>query len=185
MNVRNITRTTNIGPVLDVVVSKDQGLLCIDIEVSSPVHNTAWIRISRGVTQWARQSSEFPPEIEGKDTVSTNGRTAVATAQPENVDLRPNAFILKAHRRHRPTRATVHSRTVVGSIFKLGSNRVRLETCWYDDNTPTHIRAVQGHCSRPIANSLFLNQKHDRDSAWMDDRNQSCKFPAELRQHSV
>ena len=45
-------------------VSEDQGLImCIDTEVSSPVHRTAWTRKSRGVTQWARQSSEFAPEI--------------------------------------------------------------------------------------------------------------------------
>ena len=50
--LRNIPGTTNICPVLDVFVSGDQGLLCIDIEVSSPVHNTAWLRLSRGVGQW-------------------------------------------------------------------------------------------------------------------------------------
>ena len=54
---RNIPGRTKIGPVLDVFVSEDQGLMCIDIELSSPVQNTAWIRKSRGVTQLARQSS--------------------------------------------------------------------------------------------------------------------------------
>ena len=34
----------------------------------------------------------------------------------------------------------------------MGSNGVRFETCWYksDNNTPAHVRAIQGHCSRPI-----------------------------------
>ena len=65
----NIHRTTKIGPVLHVFVSEDQGLLFNDTEVSSPLHGTAWIRVSRGVTQWSGQSSEFAPEIEGTDTV--------------------------------------------------------------------------------------------------------------------
>ena len=38
-----------------------------------------------------------------------------------------------------------------------GSGRIEsvLGTCWnkHDDNTPADIRVVQGHCSRPIANS--------------------------------
>ena len=33
--MRNIPGTTKIGPVLDVFVQKDEGLLCIDMEVSS------------------------------------------------------------------------------------------------------------------------------------------------------
>ena len=55
--------------------------MCVDIEALSPVQITAWIRISRGVTQWPRQSSEFAPEIEGTDTVLINGGKAVAHAQ--------------------------------------------------------------------------------------------------------
>ena len=39
--IRNILGTTQIGPVQDVFVSEDQDSLCIDIEVSSPLHNTA------------------------------------------------------------------------------------------------------------------------------------------------
>ena len=38
--------------------------------------------------------------------------------------------------------------------LKLGSNSVRL-TCWYADRTPAHIRVLQGHCSRPVANPTF------------------------------
>ena len=34
---RNIPGRTKIGPVLDVFVSEDQGLMCIEIELSSPV----------------------------------------------------------------------------------------------------------------------------------------------------
>ena len=34
----------------------------LNLEVSSPLYGTAWIRVSRGGTQWARQSSEFTPD---------------------------------------------------------------------------------------------------------------------------
>ena len=43
--------------------------MCIDIEVSSPSHGSTWVRISHKVTQWTRQSPDFAPQIEGKDTV--------------------------------------------------------------------------------------------------------------------
>ena len=79
----------------NLFVSEDQGLLCVDIEVSSPLHGIAWNRIRCGPAQWPRQSSEFAPEIEGRDTVFTNGGTAVARAQPEDPDVcigRPTAF---------------------------------------------------------------------------------------------
>ena len=49
------------GPVLDVFVTEDQGFLCFDIEVSSPLHGAAWIWIRSGVSQWACSSSEFVP----------------------------------------------------------------------------------------------------------------------------
>ena len=75
------------GSVPDVFVSEDQGLLCIDIDITSPVQNTACIRIGRGGTQWARQSSEFAPEIEGSDCVFTNAGTAIAQAQPKDPNL--------------------------------------------------------------------------------------------------
>ena len=42
-------------------------------EVTSPLHGTAWLRISRGVAQWARQSSEFAPEIEGTCCLPSRG----------------------------------------------------------------------------------------------------------------
>ena len=76
---------------------EDQGLMCMEIEVPTPslVANIAWISISRGVTQLARQSSEFVPEIEGTDCVLVHGGTAVAQAQPEAPELsigRPIAF---------------------------------------------------------------------------------------------
>ena len=87
--------TTPIGPFVDVFVSEDQSLLCIDIEVWSPVHDAAWVRVSREVTQWACQSSELAANNEGIDTVFTDGGTAVVHAQPEDLDLcigRPIAF---------------------------------------------------------------------------------------------
>ena len=74
---------TKVGPVLDVFVSEAQGLMCIDIEVSSPVHNTVWIQVSRGFAHWECQSSGFAPETEGTDTVFMNGGTAVAQASPK------------------------------------------------------------------------------------------------------
>ena len=60
----------------------------------------------------------------------------------------------------------VRRRTVVGTI-SLRSNRVRCETrcCWSDNSTQTCIRAIQGHCSRPVANPEFF-KKHDRNAAW-------------------
>ena len=60
---------THIGPVLNPFVLWDQGLMCIEIEVLTPskVATTSWIRMSRGVTLLARQSSAFAPEIEGTD----------------------------------------------------------------------------------------------------------------------
>ena len=67
-------------------VSEDQGLLCIDIEVSSPLHGT-WIRPSRGDMPRARQSSEFAPEIGGTACIMANGGTAVAPVHPEVPEL--------------------------------------------------------------------------------------------------
>ena len=58
--------------------------MCIDIEVSSPVHDTARTRISRGVAQRTRQSSEFAPEIEGTDSVFMKGRTTRPARNPTN-----------------------------------------------------------------------------------------------------
>ena len=49
-----INGTTRIGSVLDVFATEYQGLLCIDIEETSPLHDTAWIPRSRGITHWAR-----------------------------------------------------------------------------------------------------------------------------------
>ena len=80
-------------------------------EVSTPsrLASVAWICISRGVTQRARQSSEFAPETEGTDTVFVNGGTAVGQAQPE-IRIRASGdrlrFILKARRHHHPTDCT-------------------------------------------------------------------------------
>ena len=48
--LRKIPGTTKIRPVLEVFVSEDQGLLCIDVEVSSPLHGNAWILRSSGLT---------------------------------------------------------------------------------------------------------------------------------------
>ena len=81
---KNIPGKTQICPVLDIFVLEDEGLLCIDPEVSSPGHDTAWTRISRGVTQQPRQSLEFALEMGG---FFTNGGTAPADAQLGDLDL--------------------------------------------------------------------------------------------------
>ena len=49
---------------------------------SSSMVRTAWIRTSRGVTQWARQSSEFAPEVEGMDTVFVTDSRPGPSASP-------------------------------------------------------------------------------------------------------
>ena len=82
--MRKMPGTIKIGPVPDVFVS---GLLCIDTESSSSVHKTSWIRKSRGVSRWARQSSDFSPDAEGTELVKINGGAVVAHAQPEDPDL--------------------------------------------------------------------------------------------------
>ena len=66
--VRKFFGRAKICSVLDVFVSDDQGFMCIDIEASSPVHNTAQIRIriSHGVAHRERQSSEFAPELKAR-----------------------------------------------------------------------------------------------------------------------
>ena len=71
--------------------------MCMEIQAptSSSMASTAWIRISRGVTQWARETSDFAPEMAGMDTVFVNGGTAVAQPQSADPDLcigRPIAF---------------------------------------------------------------------------------------------
>ena len=58
----------------------------------------ASIRISRGVTQWARQPSEFAREIEGTDCVFMNGGTAVAQAGHRGIDCFP--VTISAPERH-------------------------------------------------------------------------------------
>ena len=62
-------------------------------------------------------------------------------------------------------RPKVQSRAVVGTN-KLGSDKVRFETCWYDDKTSAHVRAFQGHCSRPTANPEFFNNVIELPHGW-------------------
>ena len=72
-----------VVPDPDVSVSEDHGLLCVDIEVSSPLHGTAWMRLSRGHDK--RQNSH--QKNEGTDAVFINGETAVAQARSKDPDL--------------------------------------------------------------------------------------------------
>ena len=62
--MRVVPERSQIGPVLHVFVSEKQDLVCVDNKVSPTLHGSAWIRMSRGVAQWARQSPECAPEIE-------------------------------------------------------------------------------------------------------------------------
>ena len=108
--VKVIPERTQIGPVLDVLVSEDQGIKCMEMIVPSPskVASTAWIRISRGATQWARTSSEIAPGFERTDCVFMTGGTAVAQAQLEDTRICADQLrsILKSQCHHRPTDCT-------------------------------------------------------------------------------
>ena len=74
--MKAIFGTSQIGLVLDAFVSEDQGLMYIKIQVptASLAVDTAWVRVSRGVTQLARQKGEFEPEVEGMDVYFCEGR---------------------------------------------------------------------------------------------------------------
>ena len=63
-------------------------------------------------------------------------------------------------------RPSVHGRAVVGAIKKWRSNRVRFETCWYDEATPAKIRAVFGHCSRLFVNPEFFRNMIEIPYGW-------------------
>ena len=84
-----------------------KGLECIDTEVSSPGHDTAWTRISRGVTQQPRQSLEFALEMGGffYQRWNRSGRrpTRETWICESGGRLR---FILNSRRRHQPTYCT-------------------------------------------------------------------------------
>ena len=134
-----LTEKYKTGPVIDVFVSEDEGLMCVETKEPSPwrLANTAWIRRSLGGTQWARQSSEFAPEIEGtvlhlaqpEDPELSIGRpiTALSPTVPHHPTDGTQAsrippgrasgdrlhFILKAHRHH-PTDCTQASRIPPG-----------------------------------------------------------------------
>ena len=79
MIIRNFPGRSQIGPVLYVFVSEDKGLMCFDIEVSSP-SKVERDTIFRRVAPWARQSSE---QIEGTDTVYKQRDTAVPGPKPK------------------------------------------------------------------------------------------------------
>ena len=68
--------------------SEDHRLMCVDIELSSPVHS--WIRVSRGVPQWARQSSDFALETQGTDEFFFFGGTTVTHAKLHRYCSLPN-----------------------------------------------------------------------------------------------
>ena len=93
---------SRIGLVLDALVSDDQGLMCIEIQVptASLAVNSAWVRVSQGVTELARQTREFSPEIEGLDVSLRERRgTTVAPVQPDD-PRRGIGQPIAAHRHH-------------------------------------------------------------------------------------
>ena len=101
-DIKTYPGTTKIGPILDVFVSEDQGLLCVDIEVSAYGYEK-----SRGVSLWPRQSSEFAPKIEGPQSLRPSLKTQIC-ASGDRV-----RFILKSHRHH-PTDCTQASQILPG-----------------------------------------------------------------------
>ena len=79
------------------ILSEGQGLKCIEIKSVVTIENGKYCMemYQRGVTQWARQSSQLAPGIEGLDTVFVHRGTEVAQAQAEDPDLcigRPISF---------------------------------------------------------------------------------------------
>ena len=118
--IRNIFGTNKIYRVLDVFVSEGQGLLCFTIEVSSPLHDTARIRRSRGVMQWARRSSEFAEDIEGADTEFVEGGDS-STPSPKTQMCASGdrlRLILKSHRHHHPCTEKTHRNRVKFTLVK-------------------------------------------------------------------
>ena len=98
---------------MDAFVSKDQGLLCIEILVptESLMVDMAWVRVSRGGTQLTCQTIQFEPAIEWMEVVSVEEGTIVATRQPENSRLgigRPLASQFPAVPMNRCSRPTYH-----------------------------------------------------------------------------
>ena len=81
--IRNIPAITQIGPFPDVFVSDYQGLLCNDIEGSSPMHGTAWIRkaVALHTGHVNRQNSH--QTLKERIRCFTNGESGVAHAQPD------------------------------------------------------------------------------------------------------
>ena len=55
--------------------------------------------------------------------------------------------------------------------LKLGSDIVGFETCWYrsDDSTPAFFRAIQGHCSRPIASPDSVKTMIEIPHEWTNE----------------
>ena len=59
-------------------------------------------------------------------------------------------------------------------------------TCFFNkdqSHVSTTLRAIQGHCSRPTVKPEFI--RNMIVTAWMDECNSSCKFPAVPRHNSV
>ena len=55
--------TKNLGDTLDVLVSKDQSLICKDSDITASLAiKTAWVRVSRGVFATWHVKQDFSPE---------------------------------------------------------------------------------------------------------------------------
>ena len=85
-----------IGPVMDSFVSEVQGLMCIEIQVpTESLIGGFWVQ-ARRVTQLARQTGNFEPDIEVMEGVFVKESTTVTPSQSVNSRLcfgRPNAAL--------------------------------------------------------------------------------------------
>ena len=106
---RIIPGKSQIGPVPDAFVSEDQGLMRIEIQVpaASLAVDTAWERVSRGVTPLARQTGEFAPEIEGMNVTFGERRHSRCSSPARRSQAghwgTDCSTLHKPHRRHHAT----------------------------------------------------------------------------------
>ena len=59
---------------------------------------------------------------------------------------------------------------MVTAKFTLGSYRIRLETCWYDndDDTPAYNEVKQGHSAKPDVNPELCKNMIEVLHGWMN-----------------
>ena len=64
----------------------------------------------------------------------------------------------------------------IDTNLKLGSDRVRFEPCWHenDKDTPAYIRATQVHCSKPMVNPESFRYVIEIPQRWASVIYHSC-----------